>query len=399
MNVTLVEPFSHYPGHFSEEAKALAMALRETQVVVTLVTSYPLTALPPDVAGESLFDNEYVPPHPGDPTLAGRFKRTRPYVNLLVGVLSLRCLGRACMKTERGDVILLVSGHMYPLAICGMFCSHRILLYVLRDFSRVHGVPTGRLRTMLKRCALWLGGLRNVVHFISIVKPEIAQERLDHGLGSTYIPAVGVRRNVSRVGRDEARQLLGLPADPVLFLVFGVGHAGKDYATVLAALQSLTLDLRVVFAGATYMGDGSNDVEQLCRVYDVRDRVILRNHFIPEKEVPLYFSAAEALLLSYKDGHVVDSGVVRSGVEYCLPMLSSDGGSIGHAIRTWELGLCFRNGDPQSLSAAMESFVAFGRTSRDVFVQGRAQYAKEHSWPRVAQDHLALYERLALDLH
>ena len=398
MKVALVEPYSHYPGHFPEEAKTLANALNGEGAAVTLLTSYPNPGVESGVVQETLypcFDESRDSVGHVEGSLLAKIRR---FVNAFLGILSIRCVARACKVTGPGDAILLVSGHMFPIALCGAFCSRRVLLFVLRDFSRITHYRPPALVAALKKFCLWLAERRNVVHFISIVNPETADECLNLGRPSTYIPAVGVHQGVVKIDRNKARQRLGLPVRPTMFLVFGVGHGGKDYPTVFEALQSVLGDAVVVFAGASFLGDPSNDADHLKQQFDVAQRVVIRNQFISDDEVALYFSAADVLLLSYKAGNVVDSGIVRSGVEYSLPMLGSDGGSIGKTIESWSLGSCFRGGDPQSLAAAIDRFLILDEGMLNSFANGRASYSAAHSWPQVAGAHLALYQRLNSEL-
>jgi len=61
-----------------------------------------------------------------------------------------------------------------------------------------------------------------------------------------------------------------------------------------------------------------------------RGRILLMAEFIPDEEMEVYFKAADILVLPYT--HIYQSGVLYTGLNFGLPALVADVGSLKEGI-------------------------------------------------------------------
>jgi glycosyltransferase involved in cell wall biosynthesis len=380
----LIEPFFHRPGHFPEEVVELGRALARAGADVEVVTPRPVELAGLD-ARAAMVPN----------WLIGYAPRTSGAMAAVVDCLTIWSCVRAAVKAAGPDAVLVcVSGRFLAFFAAAAMTGGRAWAFFVRDFSRVgkrrlldrllHG-PTHLLAR--------LGRMRNQVALISIVDPEVAATGESFGLPVVYIPPVGVRTHAGLPPKRDARERLGLPADDPLLLVFGLAHSGKDYAVIFRALEHLRSPLKIVFAGAAPK-DSPEHPRELKKRFDREDRVLVRDEWIPREEVPYYFAAADGLLLSYRPGYVVDSGVLCEGVAMDRPMVGTQEGSIGQALTHWPLGLTFPAGDAAALARQMEALTALPPATATAFAEGRRRFRERYSWERIADQHLALYRNL-----
>lgn len=382
VRVTLVEPFFHRAGHFSEEVVQLGRSLADGGADVEVVTPRP--AFVPGLKSRAA----------GVPAYLARAS-SGPLRAVLDTVLIWRCMVAAVRSSDPQSVTVCVSGRFLAFFMVAAWMRGRALVFFDRDFSQVQQPSlVDRLLHAPTRWLARIGGTRNAVSLVSIVDPRAARPKDAFGLPSVYIPPVGVvRTETARPDKAEARRRLGLPPDEPILLVFGFAHPGKDYGVVFEALAHVEQPLRVVFAGSVPSGFAEHP-RALKASRDPDDRVIVRDAWIPREEVPFYFAAADGLLLSYRAGYLVDSGVLCQGVAMGLPMVGNREGSIGQAVVRWRLGLTFEAGQPADLARQMTTLVNLSRHEAQAMAGGRERFCAHYSWERIAADHIALYRCL-----
>jgi D-inositol-3-phosphate glycosyltransferase len=197
----------------------------------------------------------------------------------------------------------------------------------------------------------------------------------------------------------EAKKKLGIGTDERTILFFGriVPYKGLEY--LLAALDKAyarNQNYRLIIAGEPmkgyeqYMADMLQTIEHA----PYRDRVIQKLVFIRDEETELYFKAADALALPYKD--IFQSGVLFVGFTYGLPVIGADVGSFRDDIIEGKTGYVFKPGDADDLANAIEKYF-----ESDLY-KGLEHNRKEirdyvtarHSWDEVGDITRRVYEEL-----
>ena len=123
-------------------------------------------------------------------------------------------------------------------------------------------------------------------------------------------------------------------------------------------------------------------------------QVVLNADFIPDEETEVYFKAADAVILPYRQ--IYQSGVLFLGHSFGLPVLAADVGSLKDDIVEGKTGFTFRPEDPVDLARAIKQYFA-----SDLYadLNSRRQqikdYANErHSWEVVSQMTTSVYAGL-----
>lgn len=111
-------------------------------------------------------------------------------------------------------------------------------------------------------------------------------------------------------------------------LFFGLIRDYKGLDLLIEAMGQLNEDYHLIIAGECY---GSFEKYQaLIDASPAKERIFVHCEYISDEEIPIYFSAADALVLPYRSA--TQSGVVSVAYNYDLPMLSTPVGDFKNSI-------------------------------------------------------------------
>lgn len=145
-----------------------------------------------------------------------------------------------------------------------------------------------------------------------------------------------------------ARRRLGLPPDQRLFLYFGMLRPYKGVELLLRAWRRLApADAALLLVGQP------NDPDYAARVaHLVADTPAARwlDAFVPDADLPLYFSAADVVVLPFE--RVQTSGSLLLAMTYAKPVVAPRLGEIPDALAQAD-DFLYQPSDEQSLLAAL----------------------------------------------
>jgi glycosyltransferase involved in cell wall biosynthesis len=185
--------------------------------------------------------------------------------------------------------------------------------------------------------------------------PHQRDELRELGLAATpVIEAFHPRFPAAPVDAREAaaeRARLGKPG--LLLLSFGAvrPYKGVDDAVEALAEVDPAVDAHLVVAGRFW--GGTAEIEERVRRLRLERRVVLRDGYVAEAELPRLFAAADAVLLPYRSA--TQSGVVQLAFAYGRPVIATRVGGIPAAVRDGVDGLLCPPGDPSALARTIES--------------------------------------------
>lgn len=125
------------------------------------------------------------------------------------------------------------------------------------------------------------------------------------------------------VNSTEARNKLGLPLEKKIILFFGLIRSYKGLDTLIEAFSKLGEEYFLLMAGECYEEIESYQ-KQLSKLPESSYQ--LHNRFIPDKEVSLFFSAANVCVLPYKSA--TQSGVTAVAHHFHLPVIATKVGGL-----------------------------------------------------------------------
>ncbi len=190
----------------------------------------------------------------------------------------------------------------------------------------------------------------------------------------------------SGLAKDEARSRLGLEGAGPVLLCLGLVRPYKGFDLALEAFPRVLAahpEATLVIAGEAY--DGSLD-ERLAAAPDaVRARVVRENRYIPDAEVPLYYSAADLLVLPYRTA--TQSGALAAAAHFGLPVVVSNLPGLAAPVRQFEMGTVASSGN--LAAAVLEALLP---TRHAALSQGGRRMAREASWAKFAGELETLIE-------
>jgi glycosyltransferase involved in cell wall biosynthesis len=216
----------------------------------------------------------------------------------------------------------------------------------------------------------------------------------------TVIP-FGINNAVPRTDLTvtEAKRRLGLKDDDKAVLFFGRLRPYKGLEYLLDAYQQLAArrsDYRLIVASEPKKRSEGylSEIQQAIRRIDSQGRIICKTQFIPDEEMELYFKAADALVLPYKE--IFQSGVLFLAYSFGLPVIATDVGSFREEIIEGRTGFLCNPGDAGDLANAIERYFAsdlyrdLANRRQEISEYGHAQ----HSWDVVSEKTVIVYTGL-----
>ncbi len=158
-----------------------------------------------------------------------------------------------------------------------------------------------------------------------------------------------------KISVAHARRKLDLPAitnwrtRPII-LFFGYIRPYKGLDTLLhafAMLQGWKDDGLLLVAGEPF--ENMTKYKALADALGIYDKIIWHDEYIPEEQVHLYFSAADLLVLSYKE--TTQSGIAEIARSFDLPVIATDTGGLSKQVKA-----TIPPNDPQALYKMMVEF-------------------------------------------
>ena len=231
------------------------------------------------------------------------------------------------------------------------------------------------------------------------MKSELLEEFGQDNERITVIP-FGINNAVPNTALTSAsaRHQMGLRTDEKVILFFGRITPYKGLEYLIAAFRQLIAcgeDYRLMIAGRPDNCEKYwNALREDLRKEVGGGQVVLNADFIPDEETEVYFKAADAVILPYRQ--IYQSGVLFLGHSFGLPVLAADVGSLKDDIVEGKTGFTFRPEDPVDLARAIRQYFA-----SDLYAElnSRRQQIKDyanqrHSWEVVSQMTTSVYASL-----
>ncbi len=144
-----------------------------------------------------------------------------------------------------------------------------------------------------------------------------------------------------------------------VFLFFGLIRPYKGVIHLIRAFEMLPDTVRdhslLYIVGEAWEDHAS--IEAVSRS-PVKDRIRLLNKYASDDEIPLYFSAADVLVLPYT--RASQSGVAHIGISFGLPIIASQVGGLSESLSGYDGSTFVQSSDENELACAMEHTYSLG---------------------------------------
>jgi glycosyltransferase involved in cell wall biosynthesis len=176
----------------------------------------------------------------------------------------------------------------------------------------------------------------------------------------------------------EARKQLGIAADRKVSLFFGFIRDYKGLDQLIDAMAQLPPEHVLIIAGEPY-GDMSKYTEAIER-HGLKDRIVDRIRYIGDHEVPLFFSAADVVVLPYKSA--TQSGITAIAYHFAKPVIATDVGGLKEVVEHERTGIIVQP-DPSAIAAGIRHFFDTNAAAR--FAPHIERMREELSWTRFTE--------------
>jgi glycosyltransferase involved in cell wall biosynthesis len=176
------------------------------------------------------------------------------------------------------------------------------------------------------------------------LKPDAAYKLVPHPIYSGF---------GDPLRKDEARAQLGITEVRVL-LFFGYIRRYKGLHILLDAFAAMPQDVptRLLVVGEFYGGEEEYRT-QIARL-GLTDRITLVGRYVPNEEIPAFFSAADAVVLPYLSA--TQSGISQIAFHFATPLILTDVGGLSEAVEDGVHGMIVAPNDARALTATLNDF-------------------------------------------
>jgi glycosyltransferase involved in cell wall biosynthesis len=219
---------------------------------------------------------------------------------------------------------------------------------------------------------------RAVQEELKALKPNSKSELLEHPTYDMF--------GRSRSDKASARKRLSLKKGP-LVLFFGYVREYKGLMVLLDSIAVLrsSINPKLLVVGEFY--DQKQKYVDRIDELGIQDMVEIRDTFVPNEDVNLYFSAADVVVLPYLSAS--QSGIIQISFALDRPVITTKVGGLPEVVLDGKVGFVVEPGHPQDLAAAIEKYFVEGWEER--FVENIPKHRERFSWTAFAEG----IERLA----
>ena len=177
------------------------------------------------------------------------------------------------------------------------------------------------------------------------------------------------------IDKHEARNHLKLK-DGKLILFFGFIRDYKGLDILFNSLNILKneIDLKLIVAGEFY--SNREKYLKLADDLELKENLLLFTDFIPTSEVKYYFSAADCVILPYRDA--TQSGIVQIAMNFRKPVIAANVGGLGEVIGDGKTGFIVEKENPEALANAIKKF--YLENKEEEFIKNISAEVEKYSW-------------------
>jgi glycosyltransferase involved in cell wall biosynthesis len=179
-------------------------------------------------------------------------------------------------------------------------------------------------------------------------------------------PSAVVRRNVhptysifgefASYGKSQARIELGICSDKRVVLFFGLIRAYKGLKCLIRAMAKVvkSIDCVLLIVGEFY--ESKEEYLTLIKELGLEQHIIVRDEYVKNEAVSLYFSSADVVVLPYVTA--TQSGIVQIAFGLNKPVITTNVGGLPEAVEDGKTGFIVDPESPDKLAEAILKFYA-----------------------------------------
>ncbi|MCD7930126.1 MAG: glycosyltransferase [Tannerellaceae bacterium] len=177
----------------------------------------------------------------------------------------------------------------------------------------------------------------------------------------------------NKLSREESCRQLAIDPQKRNILFFGLIRDYKGLDLLIEAFARLDENYQLIIAGECY-GSFENYRQQIDAL-PAGHKTVVHNRYVQDSELPLFFSAADVLVLPYRSA--TQSGVVSVAYHFDVPMVGTPVGDFPQSIALPGTGVISSGITAGSLAEAIKELFA---TGKDYFTNNIRKEKVRLSW-------------------
>jgi glycosyltransferase involved in cell wall biosynthesis len=167
-------------------------------------------------------------------------------------------------------------------------------------------------------------------------------------------PTYGIFGDLIRYDKEHAKAKLEIPPHKHVILFFGMVRPYKGLKYLLYAMQDVARHLNCVLMIVGEFYEPKGEYDSLIRKLGLGSHVVVVDQYVKNEEVPLYFAAADVVVLPYVQAS--QSGIVQIAFGLNRPVIATKVGGLPEAIEDGKTGFVVDPKSPDQLAAAILKF-------------------------------------------
>jgi len=219
-----------------------------------------------------------------------------------------------------------------------------------------------------------------VKHDLLSLKPDAPYLQTPHPLYTHF---------GDKLSREESCRQLNINPEKKNILFFGLIRDYKGLDLLIEAFSGLDNNYQLIIAGESY---GSFDKYQQ-QINGLPDdlKVAVYNQYIPDSKIPVFFSAANVLVLPYRSA--TQSGVLSIAYHFDLPIIATPVGDFPQRITHAGTGIITSNISASSIQNGIEQFFS---EDKEVYYYNIQKEKEALSWETFTTKLLSFLKELGL---
>lgn len=281
----------------------------------------------------------------------------------------------AKINSEKPDLIIFDWWHPY-FALCHFFISSLInkklkenILFITENYISHEGHFIDHILTRI--------GLHNAKFFIALsqkVEEELKQNFAGKKIFRSELPIYDhLSGSVDDISNLKSNFEIYEDEKVILFFGYVRKYKGLDILIeALNLLKNIDTKIKLLVAGEFY--DDKNFYVYLINKYNLSDRVIIRDEYIPNEKVKEYFLVSDLVALPYRSA--TQSGILNLAYGFRKPVIVTKVGGLAEFVVNESTGLIVE--EPKAELVA-ESIIKFFKTQNNIdYVKNISEFVKSN---------------------
>ncbi len=189
---------------------------------------------------------------------------------------------------------------------------------------------------------------------------------------------------------EEARNILGIAENKKVILFFGYIRRYKGLDILLESVKILKEkhpEIFLIVAGKDI--EGFNKYQKIIDKFDIEDNILKRIEYIPVDETSIYFSAANVVVLPYRN--IYQSGVVYLAYAHSKPVIVTNVGGLPDITEDGKSGYIVEPNNPEDLAGKIDKMFVSPSSLEKMGEYGYQMAKDKFSWEQAAEKTFNLY--------